>query len=122
MDLWSATVQITDWRRLLGPVLRRAARLDIGCLTGGRSCGLIPGWRAGHWFLAMSEDLDDAHRAAAAWAWFAQREGGDFWLSVLGFGLVWRLYTGQRADFGEVGPARATGQKAAMTDAVEPVG
>jgi hypothetical protein len=51
-------------------------------MTGDLSCGLLPWWCAGHWFLTAPEDLDDTHRAAAARAWLAQGERGglDIWV------------------------------------------
>jgi len=35
-------------------------------------------WRAGHRFLAESEEFDHAHWATAAGVWFAQGERGRF--------------------------------------------
>ena len=91
-------------------------------MTGGRSCGLLPWWRARHRFLPATEYLDDAHGSAAAWAGFTQRERGDVCLSVLDICLLRWLDAEQCADSGEVRFAATTGQKAIVTDAVEPVG
>lgn len=41
-------------------------------MTCTPSCGDLSGWCARLWFLAASEGLDDAHRAATVWAWCAQ--------------------------------------------------
>ena len=59
------------------PGLRGAAGGVVRDMTGGVSCRLLPWWRARHRFLATAEDLDDAHGAAAAGAWFAQGEWDD---------------------------------------------
>lgn len=53
-------------------------------LTGGVSCGLLPGRCAQRRFLPAAEDLDDAHWATATGARFARSEWDD-----LGFGS-WR--------------------------------
>ena len=53
-------------------------------LTGGVSCGLLPGRCSRRRFLPAAEDLDDAHWATATGARFAQSEWDD-----LGFGS-WR--------------------------------
>jgi len=86
-----------------------------------RSCGLLPWWRARHWFLPATEDLDDAHGPVAAWAGFTQRERGDVCLSVLGICLIRWLDAEQCADSGEVRFAGAAGQQAMVTYAVETV-
>ncbi len=72
-------------------------------MIGGVSCGLLPWWCARHWFLPATEDLDDAHGAAATGARFAQGERGNLWGLFLRSSLFRGLDAEQRADFGDVG-------------------
>jgi hypothetical protein len=46
-------------------------------LTCISSCCSLSGWRAGLWFLAALEGLDDAHLASAIGAWLLEGEWDD---------------------------------------------
>ena len=91
-------------------------------MTGDVSCGLLPRRCARHRFLPAAEDLDDAHGAAAAGAWFAQGEWGDLGLCFGRGDLFGLLDAEQGADLGDVGLAGRAGQQAVMPDAVEAIG
>ena len=65
------------------------------------------------------EDLDDAHRAAAARTWFAQGERGG--LGDLLRVLHDRSLPEQFTDVGDVGLAGGAGEQAVVADAVEAV-
>lgn len=91
-------------------------------VTGASSCGLLPWWCARHRFLAAAEDLDDTHRAAAAWARFAQGEREDLCLVFRHGSRVSPPAGEQRTDPVNIHLAGRAGQQAVMPDAVEPVG
>ena len=74
-------------------------------MTGDVSCGLLPWWCAGHWFLTALEDLDDPHCATAAGAWFAQCKRDDLGLDTWRNGSFWTLDAEQGADLRDVGLA-----------------
>ena len=84
-------------------------------VTGVSSCGLLPWWCARHRFLPAAKDLDDAHGAAAAGAWFAQCECGDVWLCILGICLFRELDAEQRIAAAE----RARADEAERRETVE---
>ena len=55
--------------------------------TGVASCGLLLRWCVRQRFLTAPKDLDDAHSATAAGAWFAQGERGKLrWFLRFQFG------------------------------------
>lgn len=103
---------------------RSGTRIGTGAVfaawTGVSSCGLLPGWRAVHWFLPAPEDFDDAHRAAAARARLAQSER--YGLSSLLRFLFGRGLHKQTADAGDGGLAGGAGQQAVVANAVKAVG
>lgn len=74
-------------------------------VTGVSSCGLLPRGCARHRLLTTAEDLDNAHRAAALWAWFAQGERDDLGLWSWGDGLFRAQHAKKGTDLRDVGLA-----------------
>ena len=89
-------------------------------VTGISSCCLLPRWRTGSGLLATAEYLDDAHRAAAVWAWLPEGERDD--LGAWRYIRRWRFRPEQCTDLRDIGLAACAGQQAVMADAVESVG
>jgi hypothetical protein len=89
--------------------------------TGTSSWGLLPRWGARHWFLAATEDLDDAHRTAPARAWFTQGERDDLGLRFCHGNRFSRRAAEVRTDPVDIHLAGRAGQQAIVPDAVEPV-
>ncbi len=112
----------TAGRSLTYPELPWAAGSVLWHLTGGVSCGLLPWWRARHWLLPATEDLDDAHPAAATGARFAQGKRDDLGVGSRRNGLLEAPDAEQGADRSDAGLAGRTGQQAVVPDAMEAVG
>ena len=83
---------------------------------------MLPRWCARHGFLTAPKDLDDAHRAAAAGAWFAQGERDDLGCRCRRGGLFWMRCPEQCADICDIDLAGRAGQQAIVPDTMEAIG